>query len=160
MNDVSRIIQILTILAKGYMLPVQHLMEVAMNKIFGMTLGALLLAASLNANAFWGGNNWGGNNWGNNGYNDWPVFTPMYWMEEMSDVVVMVLVTAMALLMAAAMALLMAAATALLMVVVTVYLTVPLFTRHLLHRQRQFSNRSFGYMKKGGESLPFLCLQK
>ena len=51
-----------------------------MKKIFGMTLGALLLAASLSANAFWGGNNWGGNNWG--GYNDWPEWTPMYWMEE------------------------------------------------------------------------------
>lgn len=55
-----------------------------MKKIFGISLGALLLAASLSANAWWGGNSWG-----NNGYwddNDWPVFTPMYWMEEMFDV--------------------------------------------------------------------------
>jgi len=51
-----------------------------MKKIFSITMGALLLAASLNASAFWGNNGWGGN-----GYNDWPVFTPMYWMEEMSN---------------------------------------------------------------------------
>lgn len=44
---------------------------------------ALTLATiSFNAQAFWGGNN---NNWGNNGNsdNDWPVWTPMYWMDEM-----------------------------------------------------------------------------
>jgi hypothetical protein len=54
-----------------------------MKKILSISMGALLLAASLNASAFWGNNN---NGWGNGGgYNDWPVFTPMYWMEEMSD---------------------------------------------------------------------------
>ena len=51
-----------------------------MKKVLSVSIGALLLAASLNASAFWGGDNWGGG-----GYNDWPVFTPMYWMEEMSD---------------------------------------------------------------------------
>ena len=51
-----------------------------MKKTLSVSIGALLLAASLNASAFWGGDNWGGG-----GYNDWPVFTPMYWMEEMSD---------------------------------------------------------------------------
>ena len=55
-----------------------------MKKILSISLGALMLAASLNASAFWGNN--GNNGWGNGGgYNDWPVFTPMYWMEEMSD---------------------------------------------------------------------------
>ena len=53
-----------------------------MKKILSISMGALLLAASLNASAFWGNNN---NGWGGGGYNDWPVFTPMYWMEEMSD---------------------------------------------------------------------------
>jgi hypothetical protein len=41
-----------------------------------------------------GGNNngWGGMPWGNNGgwgnnnvYNDWPIWTPMYWADEMSN---------------------------------------------------------------------------
>jgi hypothetical protein len=55
-----------------------------MKKIISITLGALLLAATLNASAFWGNN--GNNGWGGgNGYNDWPIFTPMYWMEEMSN---------------------------------------------------------------------------
>ncbi len=42
----------------------------------------LLMALSLNAQAFWGGNNnsFGGNGWGNN----WPMWTPMYWMDEFS----------------------------------------------------------------------------
>ena len=51
-----------------------------MKKIVGVSLGAALLAASLNASAWWG---WGGDDY--YGYNDWPVWTPMYWMEEMSD---------------------------------------------------------------------------
>ena len=52
-----------------------------MKKFFTVSIGALLLAASLSASAWWGGDRWGGY-----GYNDWPVWTPMYWMEEMSDV--------------------------------------------------------------------------
>ncbi|MDB4522084.1 sulfur globule protein CV1, partial [Gammaproteobacteria bacterium] len=52
-----------------------------MKKVLSVSLGALLLAASLSASAFWGNNGWGNGG----GYNDWPVFTPMYWMEEMSD---------------------------------------------------------------------------
>ena len=52
-----------------------------MKKILSISTGALLLAASLSASAWWGGDRWGGY-----GYNDWPVWTPMYWMEEMSDV--------------------------------------------------------------------------
>ena len=52
-----------------------------MKNIFGISLGALLLASSLSANAWWGGDRWGNGY----GYNDWPVFTPMYWMEEMWD---------------------------------------------------------------------------
>lgn len=51
-----------------------------MKKILSISTGALLLAASLSASAWWGGDRWGGY-----GYNDWPVWTPMYWMEEMSD---------------------------------------------------------------------------
>jgi hypothetical protein len=51
-----------------------------MKKSLSVSIGALLLAASLSANAWWGGDRWGGY-----GYNDWPVWTPMYWMEEMSD---------------------------------------------------------------------------
>jgi opacity protein-like surface antigen len=50
-----------------------------MKKILTISMGALLLAASLNASAWWGNDGWG------RGYNDWPVFTPMYWMEEMAD---------------------------------------------------------------------------
>ena len=56
-----------------------------MKNILSISMGALLLAASLNASAFLGNNGWGNNGWGGNGYNDWPVFTPMYWMEEMSN---------------------------------------------------------------------------
>lgn len=39
------------------------------------------IAFSVNANAFWGGNN-SNDPWDDN---DWPVWSPMYWMEEMSD---------------------------------------------------------------------------
>lgn len=28
---------------------------------------------------------WGNNGWGNNGWNNWPVWTPMYWAEEVFD---------------------------------------------------------------------------
>jgi len=35
------------------------------------------LILSFNASAWWGGGPWN--------YNAWPVWTPMYWMEEMSD---------------------------------------------------------------------------
>lgn len=45
--------------------------------IFAVALIAILVTS--NANAFWGGNNNGYN------YNDWPVWTPMYWMEEMEN---------------------------------------------------------------------------
>lgn len=40
------------------------------------------MSISFTAQAFWGGNNnWDGDNgWGN----DWPVWTPMFWMDEMS----------------------------------------------------------------------------
>ena len=41
-------------------------------------LATLLIAASSNTYAWWGNNGWGG-------YNDWPVWTPMYWAEEMFD---------------------------------------------------------------------------
>ncbi len=45
-----------------------------------MLIALALAAMSFNTHAFWGGNNnmFGGNGWGNN----WPVWTPMYWMEE------------------------------------------------------------------------------
>ncbi len=44
-------------------------------------IATLVLASiSFNAQAFWGGNN---NFMGNNGWsNGWPVWTPMYWMDE------------------------------------------------------------------------------
>ena len=46
-----------------------------------LILALLLSAISFNAQAFWGNNNFYDNNgWGNN----WPVWTPMYWMEEFS----------------------------------------------------------------------------
>ena len=45
-----------------------------MNKI-KLILAALLLAVSTQASAWWG----------NDYYNDWPVWTPMYWMEEMEN---------------------------------------------------------------------------
>ena len=40
-----------------------------------LILAALLLAVSTQASAWWG----------NDYYNDWPVWTPMYWMEEMEN---------------------------------------------------------------------------
>jgi hypothetical protein len=46
-----------------------------------IAVAMVAMLVSVNANAFWGGNN-------NNGpynYNDWPVWTPMYWMEEMEN---------------------------------------------------------------------------
>ncbi|MFK5986000.1 MAG: hypothetical protein QM479_11330, partial [Pseudomonadota bacterium] len=46
--------------------------------MFIFALVAML--ATTNASAFWGGNNNGPYD-----YNDWPVWTPMYWMEEMSN---------------------------------------------------------------------------
>jgi len=52
-----------------------------MKKILSVSMGALLLAASLTASAWWGNDGWGRGG----GYNDWPIFTPMYWMEEMAD---------------------------------------------------------------------------
>lgn len=41
----------------------------------------VLITFSANINAFWGGNN-SNDPWDDN---DWPVWSPMYWMEEMSD---------------------------------------------------------------------------
>lgn len=40
---------------------------------------ASLLLMSATASADWFGNRW------NDDYNDWPTWTPMYWMQEMSD---------------------------------------------------------------------------
>jgi|SaaInl4_150m_RNA_FD_contig_81_53745_length_511_multi_13_in_0_out_0_1 hypothetical protein len=45
-----------------------------------IAVAMVAMLVSVNANAFWGGNNNGGYN-----YNDWPVWTPMYWMEEMEN---------------------------------------------------------------------------
>lgn len=50
-----------------------------MKKLF-MVAALVAMLVSVNANAFWGGNNNGSYD-----YNDWPVWTPMYWMEEMSN---------------------------------------------------------------------------
>jgi len=46
-----------------------------------LLLAALIVSSiSMNAHAFWGGNN---NFFGNNGQgNSWPAWTPMYWMDE------------------------------------------------------------------------------
>jgi len=44
-----------------------------------VAVAALTLGMSQSASAVWG------DNWGGNGYNDWPTWTPMYWMEEMFD---------------------------------------------------------------------------
>ena len=52
-------------------------------------LGVLLVSSQVIASPFgnWGGNKWGKNSWGGNsfgsGCNDWPEWTPMYWMEIM-----------------------------------------------------------------------------
>lgn len=51
-----------------------------MKKWIQIGAGALLLATSASSSAWWGN----GNNW-SNGWNDWPVWTPMYWAEEMFD---------------------------------------------------------------------------
>ena len=50
-----------------------------MKKILALTLGGLLMASTLNASAWWGDDDY----WDDN---DWPVFTPMYWMEEFFDI--------------------------------------------------------------------------
>ncbi len=52
-----------------------------MKKVSLLALAASLLVAAAPASADWFGDRWGGGN----GYNDWPVWTPMYWMEEMAD---------------------------------------------------------------------------
>ena len=52
-----------------------------MKKLSGIGLAALLLTVSTSGSAWWGGNN----GWGNSGWNDWPVWAPMYWAEEMFD---------------------------------------------------------------------------
>lgn len=56
-----------------------------MKKLLIAGVTALLLVISGNSSAGWGNNGWGNNGWGNNGWNDWPVWTPMYWAEEMFD---------------------------------------------------------------------------
>ncbi|MBF0266018.1 MAG: sulfur globule protein CV1 [Gammaproteobacteria bacterium] len=45
------------------------------------TITILLLVFSTNSNAWWGGMN-SSDPWDEN---DWPVWSPMFWMEEMSD---------------------------------------------------------------------------
>jgi hypothetical protein len=52
-----------------------------MKKLF-LAIALTAILVTTNANAFWGGNN---NGWGGGDYNDWPVWTPMYWMEEMEN---------------------------------------------------------------------------
>ena len=56
-----------------------------MKKLLGIGLTTLLLMLSASSYAWWGNNGWGNNGRGNNGWNDWPVWTPMYWAEEMFD---------------------------------------------------------------------------
>lgn len=46
-----------------------------MKRIMKVITTSLLLGTSLNAAAWWGNNGWD--------WNPWPVWTPMYWMEEM-----------------------------------------------------------------------------
>ena len=46
-----------------------------MKPVFKFAATCLLLGTSLNATAWWGNNGWD--------WNPWPVWTPMYWMEEM-----------------------------------------------------------------------------
>lgn len=48
-----------------------------MKKLLIVGTAALLLGLSSNSSAWWGNNGWGNN--------DWPVWTPMYWAEEMVD---------------------------------------------------------------------------
>ncbi len=52
-----------------------------MKKVSLLAVLASALVASGSASADWFGDRWGGGN----GYNDWPTWTPMYWMEEMTD---------------------------------------------------------------------------
>lgn len=52
-----------------------------MKKVSLLAVLAATLVASGSASADWFGDRWGSGN----GYNDWPVWTPMYWMEEMAD---------------------------------------------------------------------------
>ena len=65
--------------------------DITVKKLSGIGLAALLLTVSTSGSAWWGGNNgcgnngWGNNGWGNSGWNDWPVWSPMYWAEEMFD---------------------------------------------------------------------------
>jgi len=49
-----------------------------MRKI-GLLIAAFLLVFATQANAWWGGDRW------DDGWNDWPVWTPMYWAEEMEN---------------------------------------------------------------------------
>jgi hypothetical protein len=51
-----------------------------MKKTITLLLAALLIAMSTSASAFWRDRYYD-----DYGYNDWPVFTPMYWMEEFID---------------------------------------------------------------------------
>ena len=55
---------------------IKHLLFVSMLAVTGVS----------HADGFFGNNNSGFGNFfgGNNGYNNWPVWTPMYWMEEMT----------------------------------------------------------------------------
>jgi hypothetical protein len=52
-----------------------------MKKTTTLLLAALLMAMSTSASAFWRDRY----NDSYYDYNDWPVFTPMYWMEEFMD---------------------------------------------------------------------------
>jgi len=49
-----------------------------MKKWMAVATAALTLGVAQSASAFWG-DSWSGNN----GYNDYPTWTPMYWMDEM-----------------------------------------------------------------------------
>lgn len=53
-----------------------------MKKLLLTTITAAAMALSATAHAGWFGNN---NSWGGYDDNDWPEWTPMYWMEEMMD---------------------------------------------------------------------------
>lgn len=52
-----------------------------MKKVLLAAAVAMSLGAAGSASAWWG-DRWGG---GDGYYNDWPTWTPMYWMEEMFD---------------------------------------------------------------------------
>jgi opacity protein-like surface antigen len=65
------------------MLVVDFLGDLNMKKVAFSVVAALSLMAASAANASWfGGNN---NSYGGYDDNDWPEWTPMYWMEEMMD---------------------------------------------------------------------------